>query len=402
MPTAPETGVLTLPAPDGAARTHSDACVSAIRREIVGSDQVISFERYMDLALYAPGLGYYAAGATKFGPDGDFLTAPDVSTLFGKCLARQIAELFEQGVPRVIFEAGAGNGALAKVLLDELAKLECTPRRYTILEPSPELSARQREQLEDHAAAEVTLEWTDDFPPAGFAGVVIANEVLDAMPVCRFWQQHVCFELGVGFEDGRLCWRPMPLTTPELDMAIDALQSRLGEPFATDYMSEVGLVSRHWLAELVSRLNDGVVLLFDYGYAAEEYYHPQRTHGTLSCFYRHRRHSDPFWLPGLQDITAHVDFSAMASAAVEAGGEVAGYTTQANFLLSCGVADMFAHLEPASADFIRLSAELKTLTLPAEMGDVVKVMAITRNLDASLLGFAERDFRDRLWKPHKS
>ena len=362
----------------------------AITAEIASGGGWLSFERYMALALYAPGLGYYMAGARKLGRDGDFVTAPEISRLFGRALARQVGDLIAAGLSDIL-EIGAGSGALAADLLLELERLDRLPPRYLILELSPDLRQRSRDTLA--ARAPHLLErvaWLNALPTA-FTGVVIGNEVLDAMPA------HVLVraggsaqELGVAVASGAFTWAGRP-ASPEL--AALAL-SRFP---AESYRSEVQLVACGFVRTLGRLLERGVALFFDYGFPRAEYYHPQRAAGTLMCHYRHRAHDDPFYLPGLQDITTHIDFSAIAEAGGEAGLKLLGYTSQAQFLVNCGITGLLSET-PAhdAATYAPLAAQAQKLLSPAEMGELFKVIALTRGVPAPLAGFVSGDRRHAL------
>lgn len=384
------------PAPD--AWEHSSWLAGLIRREMSQQEGRLAFDRFMELALYAPGLGYYAAGARKFGEAGDFVTAPEISPLFGRCVARQCRQVLAFLDGGDLLEFGAGTGALAADLLLELEALASLPGRYLILELSPDLRQRQRETLAARAPHLLDrVEWLDALPDPGFRGAVVANEVLDAMPVSRF-------RIGEdGVREGFVCWRDEgfrafwdePLT-PGLEEAVSALQECLGG-FDAGYESELNLRAGPWLRELAQSMEAGAVLLIDYGYPRTEYYHPQRSAGTLLCHYRHRAHGDPLILPGLQDITAHVDFTAVARAGLDAGFDLGGYTTQAHFLLGCGLDALIAASDPHDVKaHLTLMQGVKRLTLPSEMGERFQVLALTRRLDRPLAGFSLRDLRGRL------
>jgi SAM-dependent MidA family methyltransferase len=376
----------TLPAPSADAAAHSARLVQVARAQTERAGGWIAFDQYMQLALYAPGLGYYAAGARKFGDaasGGDFVTAPEISPLFARALASQVAQVGDRRAPRVL-EFGAGSGALARDLLDALAQLGLRDVRYEIVEVSPELRARQRGAL---AGRDVL--WRTA-PPPGFAGVVIANEVLDVMPVKLFVKRDgQVHERGVALADGQLVFAERPAGT-ELAAAVAAIEAECGE-LPDGYGSEVGLIARAWAASLADWLERGVALLIDYGFPRREYYHPQRLMGTVMCHYRHRAHADPLWLPGLNDITAHVDFTAIADAAYAAGLELLGYTSQAHFLLNCGLIDTLKadHSHERAGEAHRLLSE-------AEMGELFKVMALGRGVSGPLLGFTRGDRSGRL------
>jgi SAM-dependent MidA family methyltransferase len=375
-----------LPPPDEAGEAHSRRVAAHIREEISRTGGWISFARYMELALYAPGLGYYAAGATKLGPEGDFVTAPEISRLFGRTLARQVAQVLER-CGGAVLELGAGSGRLAEDLLQALEALDRLPEAYLILEVSPTLRERQARRLARlPPRLRTRVRWLEALP-AGFRGAVIGNEVLDALPVHLVaWRTHGLFERGVAVEGEAFVWRERPLCHPELRRAAEAI------PAPADYLSEISLAVPALIKTLGGLLEQGILLFLDYGFPAAEYYHPQRASGTLMCHYRHRAHDDPFLWPGLQDITAHVDFTATARAAREAGLEVLGYGSQARFLLNCGLLELLAAV-PAedAARYLPLAAEAHKLLSPAEMGELFKVLALGRGLSAPLLGFVAGD-----------
>ncbi|MDA1107785.1 MAG: SAM-dependent methyltransferase [Proteobacteria bacterium] len=389
---------MELPAPGPAEAAHSVRVQDVIRREIERAGGRITFARYMELALYAPGLGYYSAGLQKFGAGGDFVTAPEISPLFARCIARQCRQVLEQMEQGDILEVGAGSGVLACDVLSECERLSCLPRHYCILELSAELRARQRDMLTrrvPHLAERVR--WLDTLPQHGFRGVVLANEVLDAMPLHRFRidGDAVC-ECYVGYEDGHFVWRHGPVSDAALAGRIDAVRSRVPD-LPQVFESEVSLAASAWIRSIADLIGRGLVLLIDYGHARSELYHAQRADGTLLCHYRHRAHADPLILAGLQDITAQVDFTAVAEAAHDAGLAVAGYTTQAHFLLACGLMEMAGDADASDvATYLPVMQQVKKLTQPDEMGEVFKVIALTRGIDAALLGFALRDNRGRL------
>jgi SAM-dependent MidA family methyltransferase len=359
-----------------------------LEKEIRDAGGAISFDRYMELALYAPGLGYYVSGAHKFGPGGDFVTAPDISPYFGYCLARQCAQAFEE-LPVEILEFGAGTGIMAMQILQELERLQPgRPVRYRILEVSPELRQRQHDTFLDcppHYLEQVS--WVDEVPE-GFSGVVLANEVLDAMPVHVFRRtEGAVEELWVTASWGRfhLSWRR---ARSPLKSAVKAIESAQGK-LADGYMSEVNLRLAPWLEMLAGRLDKVLMLFVDYGYTAREYYHPERSMGTLICHYRHQAHEDVLLRPGLQDITANVDFSALRDAATAAELDMLGFTTQAGFLLGNGLDEMLDRLDPADVGtHMKAMQGVKQLIMPDAMGERFKVMALGRNLEMPLRGFA--------------
>jgi SAM-dependent MidA family methyltransferase len=381
-----------LPEPDPSARAHSERVVAHIRAAMQSAGGAIDFARYMDLALYAPGLGYYSAGSRKLGRDGDFTTAPEISPLFGQAIARQLAPLIAGGLDEIM-EIGAGSGALAATLLEALEYAGHLPARFTILE----LSADLRERSRDTLAARVPhllerVSWLNQLPPA-FEGVIIGNEVLDAMPI-------ELFTVGAGGVHERgVSWDERSGAFTWIDRAPSAvLRDRVGTiGLAAPYASEIGFIAEGFIASIAQCLRRGVALFIDYGFPAREFFHPDRATGTLMCHYRHRAHADPFLWPGLQDITAHVDFSAIASAAQRGGLTLAGYTSQASFLINCGLVDLLRDV-PATdaARYLPLANAVQQLTSPAEMGELFKAIALTRDWDEPLLGFARGDRRAAL------
>ena len=338
---------------------------SRIEAEISAGGGWLPFARYMQLALHEPGLGYYASAAQKFGAAGDFVTAPELGSLFGRTLARQLREI---GGP--VLELGAGSGALAEALLREGGF------DYRILETSAELRARQERRLG------ARVEWLERLPER-IRGVVIANEVVDAMPVHAVaWRADGILERGVGVSQGRLEWRERPATG---ELLREARKIEVPVP----YESEIGLAARAWMRTLCERLEQGVLLVIDYGFPRHEYYHPQRAAGTLMCHHRHRAHADPFLRPGEEDITAHVDFSALARAARAAGAEALGYATQAQFLVNCGITEVLGEANLANAlHYAPIAAEAQKLLSPAEMGELFKVLAVGRSVNRPLAGFS--------------
>ena len=366
-----------LPDPGPAALAHSRRVAGSLREAIDFAGGSLSFGEFMQHALYAPGLGYYAAGARKFGADGDFVTAPEVSPLFARVIARQCAPLLARGGD--VLEPGAGSGAFAVDFLRACEALSALPARYRILEVSPELAERQRARIErDLPQLSARVDWVDDFP-AGFRGVVVANEVADALPVERFARTADGVEqLRVGHDGEAFRWLRSP-APPALADAVAAIESDLGYRLPPGYVSELSPALAGWLADLAGALDEALVLLFDYGLPRREYYAPERSAGWLRCHFRHRAHDDPLILPGIQDVTAWVDFTAAAAAAHAAGLEIAGYLSQAAFLLHGGLAEELASADPADpAAQLELSRQVKLLTLPAEMGEHFKCLALTR------------------------
>jgi SAM-dependent MidA family methyltransferase len=391
------TNVQRLPTPDKTAQTVSDKLLKQIRRAIDQSSHGIPFDHFMEMALYAPGLGYYVAGSRKFGETGDFITAPQVSPLFAQCMARQAAPVLEQLGQGDVLEFGAGTGLLAADMLLELERLGRLPRYYAILEVSPELQMRQRETLQQRAPHLIDrVLWIGRMPDA-FDGFVVANELLDAMPVSRFRiGKGGVEESFVSYGDSGLEEHFLEVETPRLATAVEQLCCAVGE-LPTGYVSEINLRQASWLQALANSLRRGAVILVDYGYSAREYYHAQRARGTLMCHYRHRAHADPFRWVGLQDITSYVDFSAVARVALEADFHLSGYTTQAHFLLANGLDALLADSDPTDvAQHMALMQGVKRLTLPSEMGERFKVLGLLKGIKMKLQGFSLRDFSERL------
>lgn len=389
--------VEALPEPDEAAKKRSrelSACVMKACEERGGA---IAFSEFMQIALYQPGLGYYSGGLEKFGEAGDFITAPEVSPLFSRCIARQLAQVFHEAGVDDVLEFGAGSGVMSADILLELERMGAQAGQYYIVELSAELRERQKQTINEkapHLAGKV--QWLDALPEA-IKGVVLANEVLDAMPVeCFRINTGMVEQLQVVVRDGHL-QAAYAAADEAMVEHVRTIEQRRGNRLEHGYCSEYNPSIKPWLASLSAVLEKGLVLLIDYGYPVQEYYLDERDSGTLVCHYQHRAHANPLWYPGLQDITAFVDFSAVAHAAVDAGFEVGGYTSQAMFLMGCGLAELHQSVvndDPARQ--LMLAQQIKTLTLPSEMGERFKAMALSRNIDLSLIGFALQDFRNRL------
>ncbi len=381
-----------VPAPEPDALEASRALVARITLAIDAAGGWISFADYMQHALYAPGLGYYSGGAQKFGGAGDFVTAPTLGPLFAQTLAAQVAELLAHGAPEIL-EFGAGGGELASDLLAELARQGCAVERYSILEPSAGLAERQRATIAERAPQSAgRVVWLDRLPE-NFRGVMLANEVVDAMPVQLVaWRDEGIFERGVTHSAEGFAWAERP-AQGEL---LEAAQSQSISP---PYAGEIALAASGWIRSVAEAMQLGALLVIDYGFAAREFYHQQRNTGTLMCHYRHTAHTDPFFLPGLQDITAHVDFSALAAAGTAAGLELLGYASQSNFLVNCGITDVLERADPSDVRrYAPLAANAHKLLSPAEMGELFKVMCLGRGIDAGsdgdrhrLSGFARGD-----------
>lgn len=376
---AKRTSVDALPAPDADSLRHTERTAACIRQAIADAGGSISFAEYMQLALYAPGLGYYSAGSTKFGEAGDFVTAPEISPLFGRVLARQCAGVLEQLQRPAVLELGAGSGALAVQVLSALEAQGQAPERYLVLEPSPDLRERQEQRLRDTARALATkIEWVTELPD-GFDGVVIANEVADALPVERFRvADGEVLQCRVAADGERFVWTS-GRAPGFLQKAVRGVEASLGAPLADGYESEVSAGLPAWVADVARCLRNGIVFLFDYGVSRREYYAPDRSGGWLRCHFRHRAHDDPLVYPGIQDITAWVDFTAVAEAAVNAGMDIAGFVSQAHFLVHGGLEQEFAAAAPSStAAQAELSRQVGRLTLPGEMGERFKCIGLSR------------------------
>ena len=368
-----------LPEPDAQSAAHSKRVVASINAVISKAGGSISFAEYMQHALYAPGLGYYSAGATKLGADGDFVTAPEISPLFGRVLARQCAFVLEQLNDGRILEFGAGTGALAVSMLAKLDELRALPERYLILEVSADLKERQETRISQECPQFLDrVEWVSQIP-GNFTGVIVANEVADAIPFERFRiQDGEVMQARIVSDGDGFGWQYV--TAPErLCNAVRRVESDLGQTFSSGYESEISLGLQSWIADISNAVQQGIVLLIDYGVTRREYYAPERGEGWLRCHFRHLAHNDPLILPGIQDLTTWVDFSGVAEAASDAGMSIAGYVTQAHFLMGGG-------LEEELADFtslpvgkqLEVSGQVKLLTLPAEMGENFKCIGLRR------------------------
>lgn len=380
---------------------HSRALAAHIRAQLTEAGGWLSFERFMELALYTPGLGYYSAGSAKIGPGGDFVTAPEVSDLFGRCLARQCAEVLSH-TGGGILELGAGTGRLAADLLPALAAAGVLPERYAILEVSADLAERQRAHL---ARLPPTLRdrvvWLERLPSMPLRGIILANEVADALPCRRFeWRDGRLRELGVALDEASAAeagsLRDESAAPDEaLARAGEELLTSLGGGLPEGYTSELCLRLTPWIASLSDCLERGVLLIGDYGLARRHYYHPDRTAGTLRCHFKQRAHDDPYLNLGVQDITAWVDFTRVAEAALAADLAVSGFATQAAFLLAAGLEELLAE-ESGAVQRARLAGEARRLIMPEEMGEAFKFMALTRGYERPLSGFALQDLRHLL------
>lgn len=387
-----------LPEPDPEARAHSERVIADIREAIADHGGALAFDDYMARALYAPGLGYYSAGQARFGRGGDYVTAPLISELFARTLARQIAAVLGSLGGGEILELGAGTGHMAADILAELERLGCLPKRYRILEVSASLRAEQAETLAERAGPLTEhVAWLDSLPDEPVTGVVIANEVMDALPVKRFRMDgREPREIVVCDEGGELKL-DLADPAPTLATAVERIEAEIGRQLASGYTSEWCPTLAGWLGSVSDSLGHGAALLVDYGFPRAEYYHPQRSNGTLVCHYRHHAHDDALLWPGLQDISAFVDFTAAATAASEAGLDIAGYNTQAHFLMGAGMPQLLEEINAEDPErAVSLTQESKQLVLPGEMGERFKVLGLTRGDLPALSGFSEFDHSHRL------
>jgi len=385
-----------LPVPNRDAQSHSDALFEYICDKIQQQHGSISFKQFMELALYAPGLGYYSAGSHKLGEAGDFITAPEVSLLFGATIAQAITPVLQSLSQSNILEVGAGSGALAISILQYLKQQQTELGYYYILEVSADLRERQRQKFEDAGVLDKII-WLDTLP-VNFIGVVLGNEVLDAMPVNLIEVTDTGLaERFVAFEKDQFVWKLESPLDPRLPSRLADIEQQLSCTLPTGFVSEINLAAEDWITSLANACQQAYVLLIDYGFPRREYYHLQREQGTLMCHYRHHSHDDPFRFLGLQDITAHVDFTAIADAALDSGWSVAGYTTQAHFLLGSGLMETIPNtLENITKEQLALHSQIKKLTLPHEMGELFKVIGLQKGCEYSLPGFHMRDMRGHL------
>ncbi len=379
-------GLTSLPAPDADALAHSERLSAFIRHEIAANDGAIPFSRFMELALYAPGLGYYSAGARKFGEGGDFVTAPELGPIFAACIAESVAPVLQQlGSSAVFLELGGGSGAFAEVALKRLLELDALPDRYLILEPSADLRERQRERLQRSLSPMLfeLVEWLNGPLPDDWSGVLFANEVIDALPTPRFAiRDGEVFEEYVTIDGDRFA-RTLRPADAFLGNAVRHVERSLEHPLAEGYRSEVLPQLPYWIQAVSGGMQRGAMLFVDYGHPRGEFYQPDRTDGTLRAYYRHRMHDEPLLWPGLQDLTASVDFTALAEAGVAAGFDFAGYCSQASFLLGNGMASVFERIERMhdATEQQRRRNEVKKLTLPSEMGERFQVMGFAKDVE---------------------
>ena len=372
-----------LPVPDPIAQQHSDQLLASIKQKIAAAGGKITFAEYMQHCLYLPGLGYYSAGSYKLGEQGDFTTAPEISPLFSQTLAHHIRDVFSQITPSNILEFGAGSGKMAVEILKELDQQSCLPEHYYIIEASADLFQRQKILVaEEIAHLRDRVIWLNELPK-NFIGVILANEVCDAMPVHSLhFQNGEVKERYIGLENDQLQWCEDELSQEELLCHANDIQTLIGD---IEVITEVNLASQAWLASLSESLQLGAIFIIDYGYPKASYYHPQRSDGTLMCYYQHQGHSNPLILQGLQDITAHIDFTALAQIALDNGLDVDGFQSQADFLLAGGITELANRVqENDELSLFKQATEIKRLTLPSEMGETFKVLTLSRSLNHPL------------------
>lgn len=378
---------ISLPEATPDALAHSQQFVKALSQFILENNGAIPFSRFMELALYAPGLGYYSAGARKFGAEGDFVTSPELGPVFAQCIAHASAKVLQQlEGDSVFFELGGGSGAFAEHALKHFSELKVLPTQYWILEPSADLRERQQERLKQNLSLELfsRCRWLDGPPEAAWQGVLFANEVLDALPTPRFViHEGEVFEEMVALDVDKHFISVQQPADALLRAAVRHIERDTETKFTDGYHSEVLPQLPYWIQAVGGLLEKGVMLFIDYGYPRREYYLPERRDGTLVCHYRHHAHDDPFYLPGLQDITAFVDFTAVAEAGVNAGFDLSGYCTQASFLIGNGLQEALQNIEAIEDEVLRYRAhqEIKKLTLPGEMGERFQAIGFQRGVE---------------------
>ena len=392
----------TLPVPDEFALKLSQNLREKIRLAILENNGSIGFEQYMQMALYEPALGYYSAGSSKFGEQGDFITAPELSSIFSRCLAKQCQQVLSEISSGCILELGPGTGVMAIDILRELERNNVLPSIYYMLEPSADLRQRQQQRVKNEIPhLEERIIWLEHLPEKMIEGVILANEVIDAMPVKRIVFNHEIEEYAVTCESEssgqtRFQWVNKKFDQKSMNIVQELLDT-LKETLPTPYTTEINFYLKPWLNSLNDILDKGLILISDYGYPRQEFFHPQRHEGTLICHYRHHAHDDPFLYPGLQDITASVDFTAVAEAAVDIGLHVSGFTTQAHFLIACGLDEIVSdHDSDDVAKKVEITHQVSRLTMPGEMGEKFKFIGLTKSLDIQLKGFDFIDQRARL------
>ncbi len=381
-----------LPEPSSLLQQQTQRFLAWLQQRIDQAGGKITFAEYMQHALYHPEFGYYMHAKPKFGQQGDFVTAPEISALFSQCLARQVAQVLENTAVTDIVEFGAGTGVMAYEILQTLIKLKVKPKNYYILEISPELQKLQQQRLSG-LDTDINVIWLNSLDDLSLNAIILANEILDAFPVELFKvDETALLQAYVMFEDNKLETLFSEKLSDDFSKEVEALRKHY--ELTAPYLSEVNLQSRAWLKSIKSCLQQGVIFLIDYGFPGHEYYFPGRNMGTLMCHYQHLAHENPLLFPGLQDITAHVDFTAIAEQADELGLEIAGFSNQANFLINCGITESMQELP--ENEYFDVVQKVKTLLMPGEMGEIIKVLALISNLDLELLGFKNNDQRHRL------
>jgi len=386
-----------LPVPNDVAQQHSQQLINYIKEKIENNNGALPFQEYMEAVLYTPGLGYYAAGSAKLGEEGDFITAPEISKLFSYALANAVLPVLEN--EHVILEVGAGRGRMAADILFYLDQQNRLPKEYWILELSADLRQRQKENIEKQVPHLISkVKWLDELPH-DFSGVVLANELLDAMPIQLFQKnENDINEINVVYQNEKFSFELKSSFDQRLINRINEIENETEQVLTSGYLSEINFAAEDWIKSIAERLEQGIVILVDYGFPRHEYYHEQRQEGTLMCHYRHRAHADPFVYPGLQDITAHVDFTAMADAALKENLKVIGYTNQVSFLMGAGLMELSAKATQGNDLQINMdiNSQIKKLTLPHEMGELFKVIGFSKNCDIALPAFTFRDLRTHL------
>ncbi|BBP46744.1 SAM-dependent methyltransferase [Thiosulfatimonas sediminis] len=389
-----------LPLPSEDAQTLSAQLSKQIRTSLQRQHNM-TFSQFMQKALYTPNLGYYSNSLEKIGKHGDFITAPEISPIFSRCIARQAQQVLAELAEPNMIEFGAGRGVMAGDILLALEQLQQPLTRYYIVEISADLRQRQKAYLQERLPAEwfSKVVWLEQLPSTPISAVIVANEVLDAMPFERLRiepERALQGYIAWNEEKAQFVWDYQPITERKLQKFANQLIEHIGKVSDLGYETEINLHIGPWLQSLSTILSQGLVLLIDYGYPRSEYYQPARVMGTLRCHYQHRAHQNPFFYPGLQDITAHVDFTAVAESGFEAGFKIAGYTTQANFLMGSGLLDMSFDSSADIGSQIKTAQQIKTLTMPDEMGETFKVIALSKQFDSGLIGFKVRDLRHLL------
>ncbi len=389
-----------LPPPNQSELAQHEILLQHIQHVIEKSGGKITFARYMEMALYEAGLGYYVAGQRIFGKDGDFVTAPELTPLFSHCVAKQCAQVMGELERPVILEFGAGSGIMALEILRYLDSINGLPDEYLIMEISPALRQRQHQLIADNLPhLQNRVRWLSTLPDERFSGLILANEILDAMPVnrVRVYADGSEQEIYIGMEAGVLKPIPGGLSDQRLKTVADRVRKCLGEQMPEYFDVEANLLAEDWLTSLNKVLDRGLVLIIDYGYPRHEFFQPIRYQGTLMCHYKHHAHADPLFYPGLQDLTSSVEFTEIAEFSVAAGFDVDGFITQALFLIGCGIDELIQTLDPTDTKtFLATTQPVKQLLMPDQMGELFKVLALSKDLDLELIGYQAGDQLGRL------